>query len=348
MCCCLHRPVCLPVVSCSALSSGLVFPRFATSKAEMVAAGVIPIDRLTDIRAPVDVVAARCGQPQLEAVYGIHLGPRSRDPAAAAEDTAAASSSSNTAAAAAGPSSTQPGPAAAASSAAAAGDTSLLSVGMRLLVSLARARGWAASGGLPDEVRAGRQILKDYTNGKLLYCKLPTGQQQTGFAPLVAPLPGTVNGMQLQQQQPVKQPQQQVIRDSRAQQQQAPGGQQQLSQQQQEAGGSSTAVTAAADQPPAAAAGSDAAAADPVAAADDDDDDVDAAASTLLLSEADLELMEGLGIGPKGKPRRPDHKFHKKAARSKGTRGLQADAGGYDGAALSTGKKGGLVRVGGY
>jgi len=322
-----------------------VFPRFATSKAEMVAAGVIPIDRLTDIRAPVDVVAARCGQPQLEAVYGIHLGPRSRDPAAAAaaaeaEDTAATSSSSSTGAAAAGPSSTQPGAVASSSSsaaAAAAGDSSQLSVGMRLLVSLARARGWAASGGLPDEVRAGRQILKDYTNGKLLYCKLPTGQQQTGFAPLVAPLPGTVNGMQLQQQ-PVKQPQQQVVDDTAAQQQQqqqASGGQQQLSQQQQEAGGSSTAVSAAA--------GLDAAA-EPSAA----EDDVDAAASTLLLSEADLELMEGLGIGPQGKPRRPDHKFHKKAARTKGTRGLQADAGGYDGAALSTGKKGGLVRVGGY
>jgi hypothetical protein len=70
--------------------------------------------------------------------------------------------------------------------------------------------------------------------------------------------------------------------------------------------------------------------------------------SSLMLSEADLELMDGMGIGGKAKAKRPEHKFHKKAARTKGTRGLQADAGGYDGAALSTGKKGGLVRVGGY
>jgi hypothetical protein len=32
--------------------AGLVFPRFAASKAEMVAAGVIPIDRLTGDKRP--------------------------------------------------------------------------------------------------------------------------------------------------------------------------------------------------------------------------------------------------------------------------------------------------------
>lgn len=98
---------------------------------------------------------------------------------------------------------------------------------------------------------------------------------------------------------------------------------------------------------PGAATAADAAALDAAAAAADEGVDV-SDASTMLLSEADLELMEGLGVGPKSKTKRPEHKFHKKAARSKGTRGLQADAGGYDGAALSTGKKGGLVRVGGY
>jgi large subunit GTPase 1 len=39
-----------------------VLPKFANSKAEMVAAGVIPIDRLTDMRAPVEVVAQRTGR----------------------------------------------------------------------------------------------------------------------------------------------------------------------------------------------------------------------------------------------------------------------------------------------
>lgn len=53
--------------------AGLVLPRYAKSKSEMVAAGVIPIDRLTDIRDPVDVLSARVGRRQLEAVYGVRL-----------------------------------------------------------------------------------------------------------------------------------------------------------------------------------------------------------------------------------------------------------------------------------
>ncbi len=36
-------------------------------------AGVIPIDRLTDVRAPVEAVARRVGRRQLESVYGVHL-----------------------------------------------------------------------------------------------------------------------------------------------------------------------------------------------------------------------------------------------------------------------------------
>jgi large subunit GTPase 1 len=52
---------------------GLVLPRLADSKADMVAAGVVPIDRLTDVRAPVGVVAARVGRAGLCAVYGVAL-----------------------------------------------------------------------------------------------------------------------------------------------------------------------------------------------------------------------------------------------------------------------------------
>jgi hypothetical protein len=38
-----------------------------------LAAGVIPIDRLTDVRAPVEAIAARVGRRQLEGVYGLRL-----------------------------------------------------------------------------------------------------------------------------------------------------------------------------------------------------------------------------------------------------------------------------------
>lgn len=46
---------------------------------------------------------------------------------------------------------------------------------MELLRSFAYARGWVAASGLPDETRAGRRILKDYVDGKILYCKAPPG-----------------------------------------------------------------------------------------------------------------------------------------------------------------------------
>jgi len=44
---------------------GLVLPKFAASKAEMVAAGVVPIDRLTDVVPPVDVVSKKAGRAQV-------------------------------------------------------------------------------------------------------------------------------------------------------------------------------------------------------------------------------------------------------------------------------------------
>lgn len=48
------------------------------------------------------------------------------------------------------------------------------------------------------------------------------------------------------------------------------------------------------------------------------------------------------------KPRRKEHKFQRKIPRSKGTRGQEKFEGMEDGLGLKTGKKGGLVRVGGY
>lgn len=42
-----------------------------------------------------------------------------------------------------------------------------------LLRSYALSRGWVAASGLPDETRSGRQVLKDFVNGKLLHCERP-------------------------------------------------------------------------------------------------------------------------------------------------------------------------------
>ncbi|RKO90787.1 P-loop containing nucleoside triphosphate hydrolase protein, partial [Blyttiomyces helicus] len=56
---------------------GLVFPSFATTKAEMVCNGVLPIDQLREFTGPAGLVAERIPRRVLEAIYGIRL--RTRD-----------------------------------------------------------------------------------------------------------------------------------------------------------------------------------------------------------------------------------------------------------------------------
>ncbi len=46
---------------------------------------------------------------------------------------------------------------------------------MEFLRTLAVRRGWSSANGLPDETRAGRTILKDYTAGKLVSAEMPPG-----------------------------------------------------------------------------------------------------------------------------------------------------------------------------
>jgi large subunit GTPase 1 len=109
---------------------GLVMPRFAASKSDMVAAGVIPIDRLTDVIEPVEIIASRVKRQQLQDVYGITLKDMSNMSAA-------------------------------------------YPLARSLLHSIAASRGWSGAGGLPDMTRAGRRVLKDYVDGKILACKAP-------------------------------------------------------------------------------------------------------------------------------------------------------------------------------
>ncbi|XP_058105262.1 GTPase LSG1-2 [Magnolia sinica] len=52
---------------------GLVFPSFSSSRYEMIASGVLPIDRMTEHREAVQVVANRVTRHVLEAVYNIRL-----------------------------------------------------------------------------------------------------------------------------------------------------------------------------------------------------------------------------------------------------------------------------------
>jgi large subunit GTPase 1 len=54
---------------------GLVFPQFATTKADLVCDGVLPIDQLREHIGPVSLVVRRIPKGVLEGTYGIKLNP---------------------------------------------------------------------------------------------------------------------------------------------------------------------------------------------------------------------------------------------------------------------------------
>ncbi|CCU82530.1 ribosome biogenesis GTPase Lsg1 [Blumeria hordei DH14] len=112
---------------------GLVFPNFATIKAELVCNGILPIDQLREFSGPAGLVAKRIPQNFLEALYGMTIVKKPTEEGGTGIPTAE-----------------------------------------EVLVAYAKARGFTRSGqGQPDESRAARYILKDYVNGKLLFCHPP-------------------------------------------------------------------------------------------------------------------------------------------------------------------------------
>jgi large subunit GTPase 1 len=114
---------------------GLVFPNFATTKADLVCNGILPIDQLREFTGPAGLVAKRIPQFFLEAIYGFKIITRPPEEGGTGIPTAE-----------------------------------------ELLMAYAKARGFTRTGqGQPDESRAARYILKDYVNGKLLFCQPPPG-----------------------------------------------------------------------------------------------------------------------------------------------------------------------------
>lgn len=112
---------------------GLVFPNFATTKAELVCNGILPIDQQREYTAPATLVARRIPQLFLEGMYGIKIRTRPLEEGGTGMPT-----------------------------------------GEELLVAYAKARGYMKTGGSgADDSRAARYILKDYINGKLLFCFPP-------------------------------------------------------------------------------------------------------------------------------------------------------------------------------
>ncbi|KAF9976178.1 hypothetical protein BGZ73_009032 [Actinomortierella ambigua] len=112
---------------------GLVFPSFATTQGDMVCNGVLPIDQLREYTGSVGLVSKRIPKEVLEAIYGIKIAVLSEEEGGTGVPTAE-----------------------------------------EFLIAYAVARGFTKAGqGNPDESRAARYILKDYVNGKLLWCKPP-------------------------------------------------------------------------------------------------------------------------------------------------------------------------------
>lgn len=112
---------------------GLVFPNFATTKAELVCAGVLPIDQLREFTGPGGLVAQRVPLQFLENVYGMKI------PIRAIEE----------------------------------GGTGTPSASEVLRAYAKARGFATTGHGQPDESRAARYVLKDYVSGKLLYCHPP-------------------------------------------------------------------------------------------------------------------------------------------------------------------------------
>ncbi|KAJ5716315.1 Large subunit GTPase 1 [Penicillium malachiteum] len=112
---------------------GLVFPNFATTKADLVVNGVLPIDQQREFTGPAGIVAHRIPKHFLENVYGVKIKTRPIEEGGTGIPTA----------------------------------SELLRAYAR-----ARGFSTQGLG-QPDESRAARYVLKDYVNGKILYVHPP-------------------------------------------------------------------------------------------------------------------------------------------------------------------------------
>ncbi|KAI0188401.1 hypothetical protein F4808DRAFT_271825 [Astrocystis sublimbata] len=119
---------------------GLVFPNFATTKADLVCNGVLPIDQLREFTGPAALITHRIPQPFLEAIYGIHIKVRPLEE----------------------------------------GGTGIPTASELLAAYAKARGYKTQGVGQPDESRAARVVLKDYVAGKLLYVEPPPGDIDGG------------------------------------------------------------------------------------------------------------------------------------------------------------------------
>ena len=115
---------------------GLVFPNFATTKAELVCNGILPIDQLREFLGPAGLVAQRIPQSFYEALYGVKVQTRPIEE----------------------------------------GGTGIPTAEEILIAYAVARGFTKTGQGQPDESRAARHVLKDYVSGKLLFCQPPPSE----------------------------------------------------------------------------------------------------------------------------------------------------------------------------
>ncbi|KAI0689891.1 P-loop containing nucleoside triphosphate hydrolase protein [Cytidiella melzeri] len=120
---------------------GLVFPQFATSRADLVCDGVLPIDQLREHTGPTALVVKRIPKEVLEAIYGLSIRCKSVEE----------------------------------------GGSGKISAEDLLITYAVGRGFTRSGQGNPDEARAARYILKDYVNAKLLFCCPPPGVDENEY-----------------------------------------------------------------------------------------------------------------------------------------------------------------------
>ena len=131
---------------------GLVIPNLKMDKSEMVLSGILPIDKLTQAVPCIErLLETRNSFNQIVGHYGIMQSCLSKG----FKDSKGV-----------------------------LGSTLYSREAQQLLSALGLMRGFMKPGGVPDETRAAKLILKDFVSGKLLFCKAPPEQDQDTFSAL--------------------------------------------------------------------------------------------------------------------------------------------------------------------
>ncbi|KAI0068282.1 P-loop containing nucleoside triphosphate hydrolase protein, partial [Artomyces pyxidatus] len=120
---------------------GLVFPQFATTRADLVCDGVLPIDQLREYTGPISLLVKRIPKGVLENIYGLTIQYKRIEEG---------------------------------------GDGLITAEDFLIAYAVGRGFARSGQGN-PDEARAARFILKDYVNAKLLYCHPPPGSSPDEF-----------------------------------------------------------------------------------------------------------------------------------------------------------------------